>query len=384
MNSAWDQIDELIARRDDRHPSAVSTDWIRPGEALARRPAPMARISLSRILPTLHTATRGGAPTGSVTTIVGGPDVAKTGVAMTIADEAEHQGFVVVHTTDDNGRESAEIRWGQMMGFDRTKLEGGEATELARFRAAFQTRNIWLPDPDLTGKDLAPINTLEHVTAEAKHRFAGQRIMLLVDSITAVHPDAESHDSPRGRVIATMKALRKAANNPGWLVIAPCQANRESFKHRTESKNTDPLTAGAESGSIEFGSDLLLYLSTDEEGIRARIAKNKPGAGRKPSFRIAWDKDRARASEPDAASFEAEAVKIAEEAREQFWREIEAIVKAMPGLPTSTIRARLKRRLTDVTLALQDMARLDPPRVRLTRKGNGYFWYAEDASQGTL
>jgi KaiC/GvpD/RAD55 family RecA-like ATPase len=356
-------------------------DWIQPGAGLAARPVPMARVSLSTILPTLHVATRRGIPTGSVTGIEGGPDTAKTGTATAIADAAEQQGFVVVHMTDDNGREAAEIRWGQMMGFDRTQLEEGDETTVAAFREIFAKRTIWMPDPDAVNERLEQINTLSHVIEEARRRFPDKRVLLLPDSITAVRPDAENYESPRLRVIATMKLLRKAASTSGWLVVAPCQINREAFRNRKESKNTNPITAGAESSSIEFGCDLLIYLSTDDDGIRALVTKNKPGAGRRPVFRISWNREQARASEPDAASFEAETLKIAEEAREAFWGEVEQVITENPGLSTTAIRNRLKRRLTDVTLALQDMAKLKPPRVRLVRKGAGYYWYRVEATE---
>src|SRR5262249_31143861 len=120
-------------------------DWIRPGDGLAARPVPMARVSLATVMPTLHDFTRGGLPTGSTTGIEGPPDVSKTGLAMTFADAAERQGFVIVHMTDDNGREAAEIRWGQMMGFDRTKLEEGDQTTISAFREIFAKRRVWMP-----------------------------------------------------------------------------------------------------------------------------------------------------------------------------------------------------------------------------------------------
>jgi hypothetical protein len=366
-------------------PAPLPADWIRPGVGLAARPAPMARVSLAAVFPTLHENTRGGLPTGCVVSIQGAPDSAKTGVAQTIADAAERQGWPVVHLSNDNGREPAEIRYGQLMGFDRTKLEEGDPDELARFTAAFTERRIFMPDPDRCDENLEPINTLANVIEKAKGLFPGGRVFLLVDSVQTVIPDAGKYESPRLRVIATMKLLRRAANIPRWIVVDTSQINREAFKNRKESKNTDPLAAGSESSSIEFGSDLMLYLSTTETGICARITKNKPGAGRRLTFPIAWDKDRARASEPDTDSFAAEALKLAEQERKKLWSKLDAILAAEPGLSTQRVQQKARpRREADVTDALEGMAAASPPRAIVMKKGNGKYWYPPEHSAREL
>jgi DNA primase (bacterial type) len=359
-------------------------DWLRPGDGLAARPVPTARVSLASVFPTLHSNTRDGVPTGCVMSVLGPPDSAKTGTAMEIADAAERQGFIVIHMTNDNGREPAEIRWGQRMRFDRTKLEEGDPNTLATFRAAFAKRNIYMPDPDLCDDKLEPINTLAHVINQARLLWPGARVLLLADSIQTVVPDGGKYDNPRLRVIAVMKLLRQAASIPGWLAIACSQVNRESFKNKKESKNTDPLAAGAESASIEFGSDLMLYLSANESGIHAKVTKNKPGAGRKPTFGLLWDKERAVASEPDAETFAAEALAIAKQAREQFWAELLAIVVKEPGLSTIRIKKKVKHRGTDVAEALDAMSAETPPRVRAEKRGNGKYWYPPARPEGFL
>ncbi len=357
-------------------------DWFRPGDGLASRPVPMARVSLQAVFPTLNSNTRGGVPTGSVTGILGPPDSTKTGIAMEIADTAEQQGFIVIHLTNDNGREPAEIRWGQRMGFDRTKLEEGDPETVAAFRTAFAKRHIYMPDPDLCDDNLEPINTLSHVIDRAKQLWLTVRVLLLVDSVQTVIPDTGRYESPRLRVIAVMNLLRKAANIPGWLVIACSQINREAFKNKKESKNIDPLAAGAESVSIEFGCDLMLYLTAGEGGFFVRVTKNKPGSGRKPTFGIIWDRDQAKASEPDPETFAAEMLAIAKQARDLFWAELSSIVASQPGLSTIRVKKKVKHRGADVADALDAMSAETPPLVRFEKRGNGKYWYPPTKSEG--
>ncbi len=393
MREVFDEIATADRAANEHHPATaldhlttptIPADWLRPGDGLAVRPVPTARVSLASVLPTLHSNTRDGVPTGCVMSILGPPDSAKTGTAMEIADAAERQGFIVVHLTNDNGREPAEIRWGQRMGFDRTKLEEGDPETLATFRAAFAKRNVYMPDPDLCDDRIEPINTLAHVINQVRLLWPEARVLVLVDSIQTVVPDSGKYDNPRLRVIAVMKLLRQAASIPGWLVVACSQVNRESFKNKKESKNTDPLAAGAESTSIEHGSDLMLYLSANESGIYAKVTKNKPGAGRKPTFGLLWDKDRAKASEPDAETFAAETLAIAKQAREQFWTELEAIVTKAPGLSTIRIKKTVKHRGADVAEALDAMSAETPPRVRAENRGNGKYWYPSTRAEGLL
>ncbi len=371
---------------EDDGPSAAAAtaarpeDWLRPGEGLGRRSVPMARVSLSRILPTLHEGTRGGLPTGSVVSLQGPPDAAKTGVAQTIADEAERQGWTVVHFAPDNGREPAEIRYGQLMGFDRTKLEEGDEAELEGFRRAFEARRIFMPDPDLCDEKLEPVNTLAHVMESAKKLFPAERVIFLADSIQTLKPDGERYESPRLQVIATMKLLRKAANNPGWLVIATCQIHREAFKHSKGWKNTVRLAAGAESTSIEFGCDLILFLNPTDSGISVEVTKNKPGSGRKPTFGIQWDRERARASETDQATFAEEVREMTRRETEKLWSALEAIVAKEAGLSSTRVARLAGRQKAAVLDALDRMATSEPPRIRRVRTRRGDAWFPVPAT----
>jgi KaiC/GvpD/RAD55 family RecA-like ATPase len=275
-------------------------DWLRPGEGLAATPLPTVRVLTG--IATLDEKTRGGLPAGIAVVLLGGPDAGKTGFAMTVADAAEAKGFVVVHIAADGGREAAEVRWGQAMGFDRAQLEERKLEIVEQFRQAFAKRNIFLPDPDQLDDEMKMVNTLDRVITTTATTWPGSKVLLLVDSLQAVRPDDEQHDGPRLRVNAVLGQVRRAANFR-WLVVATSHTNRSSRRFKREGENADPMTAGMESGAIEHVFELMVELKSDAddpEGVQASIVKNKPGSGAKGRFGLIWDKDRARFAESEA------------------------------------------------------------------------------------
>jgi hypothetical protein len=367
-----EQLDRMLAEA----PNAVSIpgDWIRPGDGLASRRAPTARVKTG--IPTLDEATGGGIPTGCPVVITGAPDSGKTGFGQCVADRAERDGFVVIHMTNDNGREGPEVRWGQIMGFDRTKLEEGDPVELALFRAAFANRDIYLPDPDLVDADLRPVNTLKDVIDRGFALWPDRHVLLLPDSIQAIRPDDGDYSGrPRERIAETLRQVRRATN-AGWIVLGPSRTNRASRRHKDDAENTDPMTAALESGEIEHVFDLLLHLDGDadsEKGVRVRITKNKPGAGAKPELRMRWNKARAAFSELDrveVADFEAREARR----KESILREaVLTVVRQDPGLATSRVCKKVKGRDSEIVDTLEKLKaeRL----VRSESVGNGSFWY---------
>ncbi len=367
--------------------TAPPADWLKPGDGLAANPLPMARIVTG--FPTLDTATRGGVPTGSATLTLGAPDTGKTGLAMTVADAGERQGFVVIHVCPDGGREAAEIRWAQMMGFNRDKLEERDPEELARFRGAFATRNIYLPDPDLLD-GLVPVNTLANIIETARSTFADVKVLLLVDSVQTVKPDAEPRDGPRMRLEAVLGLIEVATNIPGWLIVATSQTNRASRRHKNEDENSDPMTAGMESGAIEHVFELMLFLDGDSaqpEGVRIRVTKNKPGSGRKPIFRLRWDRDRASFSEMDAQILEQQTIDMVEKQAAARRGTLLAAITKEPGLSTGRVikacrAAGLEARDSDLVRDLQALKRAGL--VLEAQKGNGYYWHPATSAQGPL
>jgi hypothetical protein len=347
-------------------------DWLLPGEGLAAHPLPVARIKTG--IQTLDDATRGGLPTGTATLVLGAPDAGKTGAAMTIADEAERQGAFVVHLAVDGGREAAEIRWGQMMGFDRRKLEDRNAEECKRFRETFFMRNVFLPDPDLLD-GLMPVNTFAHIIEKARTRLHGRKVLLLLDSLQTVRPDEQDHDGPRMRIEAMLGLVRKAANIPGWLVVSTSQTNRASRRHKNDADNTDPMTAGMESGAIEHYFDVMLYLDGDAagiQGVRVRVTKNKPGAGRKPIFNLSWSKDRARFVQPTAKTFEQETLDMVERNAAEMRDEVlTKLKKEKKALSTAGVVRLVTGREVEITKALWKLKELGL--VVMVEKG-GYWW----------
>jgi KaiC/GvpD/RAD55 family RecA-like ATPase len=266
-------------------------------------------------IPSLDDATAGGVAVGVVTTLQGKPGVGKSTFASQLAlrFEQDHHALVVALCPDE-GRELADMRMAEQLGFDRRLLEQFHPDERVRWGQAC-TRSIWLPDPEEHG------NTVEAVSERLRRLYAywdGERpAVLLVDSVQVVRCDAANgEDHPRLRTIATMRALKRAAESIPAVVIAVSKVNRGSYRSRKPSENTSDLAAGAESSEIEYASRLLIHLDGGSCGpVMARVAKNSL-TGLTPAFALRLNPATKTFTEVDAASVE-EAAEVWKERERQ-------------------------------------------------------------------
>jgi hypothetical protein len=141
--------------------------------------------------------------------------------------------------------------------------------------------------------------------------------VLLVDSVQVVRCEAANgEDHLRVRTIATVRALKRAAESIPAVVLAVSKVNRGSYRSRKPSENTSELAAGAESSEIEYASRLLIHLDGEGGGpVMARVAKNSL-TGRTPTFFLRLDPAIKTFLEIDAASVE-EAAEVRNERERQ-------------------------------------------------------------------
>lgn len=264
------------------------------------------RIPLA--FPTLNRATRGGTPSGKIVTIVGGPGTGKSGVLYQQLWEHALEGHVVALYAADSDADDAVIRIGQREGLDRSELENGVQGTTRRLAAILEAV------PNFAIYDIADEHTIESV-ADALHRsrIEGKATILGIDSIqTAASRAARGADLTRKEVVdANIKAVKFAARKYGHLVVDTSESGRRSYSGRAG----DDLSAGKDSGSIEFASDILLVMRSvrgDDGLVQVTMPKNR--LGRKMTFRLQLDARAAtfvEVGEPIAAEAKADGVREA-------------------------------------------------------------------------
>ena len=288
----------------------------------------------------------GGLPTGSLLVIVGGPGSRKTGLGTHFADHLSRLGAAVVFMACDESRKSVVTRLGQRAGFSRSGLrdkgEIGEATRAGLHRYESDLgRVLRLTELD----DEQDAQTIEDAHDELV-REAGERArVLIIDSLQTV-PCAASEALPqtaenqRLRVDAKLRTLKRLKKT-GTIIVVISEVSRGFYngsQRRIEKEHV--LSAGKESGGIEFGVDILVGLVRSkavEDDVELVVAKCR--IGREPRFWVRWDRDRARLDEvPDPTTAEERTDQEATRRLEVRHRIIAALLKH-PGLSKTKLRA---------------------------------------------
>lgn len=260
-----------------------------PVEFLLSEPRDMVRMESP--FPFLNKATRGGIPSGILTTILGAPHSGKTALAQQILKSASEKGYLCVALHRDEGRWAASVRLGQQLGLNRDRLESRDPEEMDSYKKALQNLKILVPDCD------SPEWTLERSLAFCEREAAGKPWFLLVDSIQSVYMDAVGRNT-REEIEAKMRILEGGAKRGGF-VVAISEMNRGAYRHKDPKENSNPMAAAAESRAIEYVSRLMISLEGSiDASITANIVKNSPGGVREPFF-LKFDTDRATFQEID-------------------------------------------------------------------------------------
>ena len=255
--------------------------WSKPADVLRRVKRPKARFATGYAA--LDQASRGGAPTGGLLIIQGGPDSGKTGLAVQVAVKIglEHKVPVWIYTSD-GGAESTAVRVGLLLGFDGERLDQRDVEEVQKLDEALAERSIFIvtdgPEMNLGGL----IAEAEALDPETPH-------ILVVDSIQETPPGVAGA-TERDIVNANVRLLRGAkASKVPWLILATSEVVKSAYATRKGSKQTNPLAAGSDSAKIGYAASMMINLSGDPaKGPhfgQAAVIKNKLGGG-KPSFEL--------------------------------------------------------------------------------------------------
>jgi KaiC/GvpD/RAD55 family RecA-like ATPase len=344
-----------------------------PGDFLASTPRDLVRLRTG--FPTLDQATRGGIPTGIVTTIMGAPHVGKTALATQIGIRAAEGGFLVVVVLKDEGRLAGCIRLGQQMGLDRYRLEEQNPEELARFARALTDRDIRVPDPD--HEDCS----LENLITEAEKHAHGRNVLLIVDALQNVlSTEADEKDSLREAVGAKMALMEDFAKR-GGMVIALSEMNRSAYRNKDAAENIRALAGGAESRSIEYKSRLILSLSGDaEEIVTVSVEKNSPG-GKRPTINLKFDRTSATFTEIDRDTAEALRDEHAaeEEAQKaaQVWEKIKKALHRKMELNATALKRAVGGR-AERFIEVRD-EKVEEGKLLVREDGQGKFYRLADS-----
>lgn len=327
--------------------------WLRAHEVLADVTRSTTRLRTGFLR--LDTTTGGGIPLGKVINTTGRPGSGKTTFDLQIAATMARQGAAVGALLADEGLAPAAFRLAQGAGFDRAKLEAADPQTIAAACEALKPLSLYLLNPDdPTATFLDFIAGLDKLAAPEAPR------VWLLDSAQVIRlAQAERDDaSPRERVKALVERIRREAVQHSAVALLVSQSNRAAYRSKKPAENSDPLAAGAESGALEYMSDVLLVLSGDvSTGVEVFVAKNRLGPSGF-SFRLAFDRERALFREVNAA----EAGSAADRAqRERLGklksRMLEVLAKEPDGLLTASLVDRLGVRRGDVVAARNELER---------------------------
>ena len=248
--------------------------WMTPAQR-ARRLGRAIHIPTG--FPTFDQATRGGWCLEGIAVLGGAPGAGKTSLLTQLARRWAKQGIPTSILAADEAGDGLLIRIGQAMGFDRDKLEAGDAIVREDFARKLETdlSDLVLVD---AGEDGV---YLEDVVEELCTRATARPAVLLVDSIQTIRAQGtDEADGPRPRVNAVMDGLKAAARR-GLLVVATSELSRAAYRSRDVKDRIDDLAAFKESGGVEYGTPFAMVLRRlrDDPGIvEASIAKNRWGA----------------------------------------------------------------------------------------------------------
>jgi hypothetical protein len=191
----------------------------------------------------------------------------------------------VVLLAADESPQGLALRLGQLLGYDRDVLEGGDTADAEAALDAYGDQ-LWILD----GAEW---------TVEAATLLLPPGGVLLADSIQTLRAAGTEGAEPRARVDAIVHAL-KGATRSGLLVLATCELARGAYRSNDPAQRTNSLAAFKESGSVEYGMDGALVLRTvsgEPDLVDVEVVKNRLGS--KPEFRLRLDRMRALFTEED-------------------------------------------------------------------------------------
>lgn len=242
---------------------------------------------------------RGGLPPRRFVSVLGAPGGGKTTFMTALMDGFEQQGASCLYFAADESREGIIVRLGQLAGHPRSAMESPHDSVRRAFAKTLRQRpHLCIVDPR---RDRM---LLEDAAQRLRAHAEGRIPVLIVDSLQtaparAVDPEATEYE----RIEAAANLCEDLAQRYDMLVIAISEMSRASYRSGSKLGDTRPLAGGKGSGRIEYASDLQISLTEVDPQkpglVDVECSKNRL-TGKKPSFRIQLDAERASVREVDA------------------------------------------------------------------------------------
>lgn len=352
-----------------------------PTLRMRRNPADVLRYSPFRAapkvktgFPTLDRWTEGGIPFGASVGILGAPGCGKTTLAIQLARAAREQyGADVLGAFYDEGDEGAALKLGPQIGIDFEKLREADPEALKR-----------LDEYCLDGKSELTFLELHYTLAEMldlmkEIKRPDRHAVLVMDTLQKCRFELEEDRAERFRIEAIVDSLRSAALALPAMNLMTSEVNRASYASPDKTRRTAGLAAGAESRAIEYGAELLLFLTeVEEEVVNVEVAKNRIGRGQKGHIRLRHDRPRARYTEIDREASEQAEEELRLEREAAKWSKDEAAVKkalrSYPGRTERALRPHAGIRPAVLGAHLEELAR----KGHAKRSPDGCWWPWEE------
>lgn len=312
----------------------------------------------------------GGLVPGRILAIGGPPGAGKTTLATMILNSMSPR-MRAIGLFADEGRDAAALKLGQQLGYKREDLELG-APGLVPFIRERMENTYMLPDPD------SPASCGTRAIELLAETGDGTRLLVL-DSAQTIPWERDQKEAPEDRMAITrlMYGVRRETKSRGWLSIVTAQANYESFKFKKESANLNPLAAFAGSRAVIYASDVALVfgIPNDDDVCKVWISKNR--LGKKGSFVVKLDRERATLMEVDAVELESQEEREHEQASTEKVKRAESNILSqlakIPGQTSTQLAETCHTRKQHVVQALSSLR--EAGKIVATAKGRGSFVY---------
>lgn len=320
LDHAREQLRELDAPKVDTVPSVAD-------RARALRPA---GERFPTGFPALDAAMRGGIPKGKVIVVLGAPGASKTNFCTRLLDHWERAGCYAMYLAADEASEMIVVRLGQLAGWNRDALEDENPAVRDGFARAAEGRNYLVVDPSEDRVSLEAAEKLLILKAGDRPR------VLVVDSLqTILCEAADGAESPMERVKAVIHTCKRMAAR-GTIVVAIGEMSRAGYANGDRHKDRSALSAGKETGDVEYAAHVILGLRSVPEHvgqIDVEVAKNRLGRD-KPDVRLVLDFDTLAMRETSAPDVDHERRARADSVAARFREAVVSAVRNNPRLRT--------------------------------------------------
>lgn len=284
---------------------------------------------------------RSGIPPGRVIVFGGAPFAGKTTIVCQIAWHMS-QAVPVFALFADEGRTQAAIRFGVLSGVPLQEIEASPAEAAEKMRELHGERSLLLMKPDTEESTIAGLVKKARETVTP-----GDPAIIVVDSIQTIPLGLENDDEPNPRLAAknAMKQIRKWAAELGFIFVLTSQSNRASYRNKKSEENSVAMSSFAESGSIEYMSDVAIVLGIPNDAgiVRVDFVKNRL-KGTMGAFSIRYDDTTGAMLEIDSPSQDDAAIRRKQASDEKQILELqETIIPKLQKLARGSQGASLRK-----------------------------------------